>query len=168
MYRMSRTRLPRSPRRPLRSPLGTPGAALSFLAWIHEESVESTPVGATPLARPPCSRTANQLRQDILVRTEASLRPRLEPRPPNTWGSEGRGFESRRQPPNPSAFAGAAAVVSTRSAMVLLFVRFLCLCESFGSASCLPTIAFTCSVDERSQHCKAVEVVATSNGCLLT
>jgi hypothetical protein len=51
--------------------------------------------------------------------------------------------------------------------MVLLFVRFLCLCESFGSVSCLPTIACTCSVDERSQHCKAVEVVTTSNGCLL-
>jgi hypothetical protein len=65
------------------------------------------------------------------------------------------------------SFAGAAAV-GQRSATVLLFVRFLCLCESFGSASCLPTIAFTCSVDERSQHCKAVEVVGTSNGCLLT
>ena len=34
----------------------------------------------------------------ILVRTEASLRLRFEPRSP-TWGSEGRGFEPRRQPP---------------------------------------------------------------------
>jgi hypothetical protein len=68
---------------------------------------------------------------------------------------------------NPVSFAGTAAV-GQRSATVLHFVRFLCLCESFGSASCLPTIALPCSVDERSQHCKAVEVVTTANGCLLT
>jgi len=52
--------------------------------------------------------------------------------------------------------------------MVLLIVCFLCLCKSFGSASCLPTVAFTYSVDEHSQHCKVVEAVTTSNGCLLT
>jgi hypothetical protein len=51
-----------------------------------------------------------------------------------------------------------------RSAMVLLVVRFLRLCEIFGSASSLPTLTFTCSVDKSSQLGKVLKVVAISKG----